>query len=148
MKRITTLMALFISVMCYGQDKLPDKPKQDTSLVVVSNGVVLEDSLKEGVYVRRSGTVLGRKTYTEIYEVVTDSIVNRFGLEFRYDSTFVRRVHMDGINRKLWDRMNADIDFVLSNQERLRKETVEFLDRYRTSYEVWLYFKLLGIFGK
>ena len=135
MRKILTVVMLLASVICYGQDKLPDKPKQ-------------EIPLKEGVYVHRSGTRYSSKTYTEIYDVITDSVVNRFGLEFRSDSTFLRRVPMDGTTRKLYDQMNSDTEFVLRNQERLRKETVEFLNRYRTSYEVWLYFKVLGILGR
>ena len=97
----------------------------------------------------RSDTRYSGRTYTEIYEVITDSVVNRFGLEFRSaDSTFVRRVPMDGITRELYDRMNSDVTSTVASQERLRKETIEFLNRYRTSYEVWLYFKVLGIFGR
>ena len=136
MKKIMIVMALLASAVCYGQDKLPDKIQQDTV------------ALKEGVYVHRAGTRYSRKTYTEIYEVITDSVVNRFGLEFRSDSTFLRRVPMEGTTRKLYDRMKSDADFVASNQERLHKETIEVINSYRTSYEVWAYFKLLGIFGR
>lgn len=136
MKKIMIVMALLASAVCYGQDKLPDKIQQDTV------------ALKEGVYVHRAGTRYSRKTYTEIYEVITDSVVNIFGLEFRSDSTFLRRVPMEGTTRKLYDRMKSDADFVASNQERLRKETIEAINSYRTSYEVWVYFKLLGIFGR
>ena len=139
MKKIIFVMALLVSVVCYGQDKVSDKPKQDTA------------TLKEGVYVYRSGTrySYSGKTYTEIYEVITDSIVHRFGLEFRSaDSTFVRKVPMEGTIRALYDRMKADTEFVLRNQEPMRKATIEFINRYRTSYEVWLHFKLLGILRK
>lgn len=139
MKKISVVMALLVSVMCYGQDKLPNKPRQETPINV---------TLKEGTYVHKSGTRHSGRTYTEIYEVITDSVVNRFGLEFRSDSTFLRGVPMDGTTRKLYDQMNSDTEFVLRNQERLRKETVEFLNRYRTSYGVWFYFKVLGIFGR
>lgn len=137
MKKIMTLMALLASVVCYGQDKLPDKIQQDTV------------TLKEGVYVHRAGTRYSRKTYTEIYEVITDSVVNRFGLEFRSaDSSFVRKVPMEGTIRRLYDQMKSDVDSIVNNQERMRKETIEFINRYRTSYEVWLYFKVLGILGR
>lgn len=136
MRKILTVVSLLASVICYGQDKLPDKPKQDIPL-------------KEGVYVHRSGTRYSGKTYTEIYDVVTDSVVNRFGLEFRSaDSSFVRKVSMEGTTRELYDRMKSDTDSIVCNQERMRKETIEFINRYRTSYEVWFYFKLLGIFGR
>lgn len=136
MKKIMIVMALLASAVCYGQDKLSDKIQQDTV------------ALKEGVYVHRAGIRYSRKTYTEIYEVITDSVVNRFGLEFRSDSIFLRRVPMEGTTRKLYDRMKSDADFVDSNQERLRKETIEVINSYRTSYEVWAYFKLLGIFRR
>lgn len=136
MRKILTVVMLLASVICYGQDKLPDKPKQDISL-------------KEGVYVHRSGTRYSGKTYTEIYDVVMDSVVNRFGLEFRSaDSSFVRKVPMEGTTRRLYDQMKSDADSIVNNQERMRKETIEFINRYRTSYEVWLYFKVLGIFGR
>ena len=136
MRKILTVVMLLASVICYGQDKLPDKPKQ-------------EIPLKEGVYVHRSGTRYSSKTYTEIYDVVTDSVVNRFGLEFRSaDSSFVRKVPMEGTTRKLYDQMKSDADSIVNNQERMRKETIEFINRYRTSYEVWLYFKVLGILGR
>lgn len=136
MRKILTVVVLLASVICYGQDKLPDKPKQDIPL-------------KEGVYVHRSGTRYSGKTYTEIYDVITDSVVNRFGLEFRSaDSSFVRKVPMEGTTRRLYDQMKSDADSIVNNQERMRKETIEFINRYRTSYEVWLYFKVLGILGR
>lgn len=85
----------------------------------------------------------------EIYEVISDSLVRRFGMEFRSsDSTFVRKVPMEGCTRKVYDQMKSDVDFVIHNQEELRKETIEFINTYRTSYEVWYYFKCLGILGK
>lgn len=139
MKKIIFVMALLVSVVCYGQDKVLDKPQQDTVI------------LKKGVYVHRSGTrySYSGKTYIEVYEVITDSIVHRFGLEFRSaDSTFVRKVPMEGTTRALYDRMKSDTEFVLRNQEPMRKATIEFINRYRTSYEVWLHFKLLGILRK
>ena len=34
MKKILVVIALLVSVMCYGQDKLPDKPKQETPINV------------------------------------------------------------------------------------------------------------------
>lgn len=136
MRKILTVVMLLVSVICYGQDKLPDKPKHDTPF-------------KEGVYVHRSGTRYLGKTYTEIYDVITDSVVNRFGLEFRSaDSSFVRKVPMEGTTRRLYDQMKSDEDSIVNNQERMRKETIEFINRYRTSYEVWLYFKVLGILGR
>lgn len=140
MKKIIFVMALLASTGCYGQDKMPSKPKPETPIDV---------TLKEGVYVHRSGTRYSGKTYTEIYDVITDSVVNRFGLEFRSaDSAFVRKVPMEGTTRALYDQMKSDAEFVLRNQERMGKETIEFINRYRTSYEVWLYFKLLGILRK
>ena len=136
MRKILTVVMLLASVICYGQDKLPDKPKQ-------------EIPLKEGVYVHRSGTRYSSKTYTEIYDVITDSVVNRFGLEFRSaDSSFIRKVLMEGTTRRLYDQMKSDVASIVNNQERMRKETIEFINRYRTSYEVWLYFKVLGILGR
>lgn len=135
MKKITVVM-LLASVMCYGKDKLPDKSKQDIQL-------------KEGVYVHRSGTRYSGKTYIEIYDVVTDSVVNRFGLEFRSaDSSFVRKVPMEGITRRLYDQMKSDADSIVNNQERMRKETIDMINRYRTSPEVWLHFKLLEALDK
>ena len=112
MRKILTVVMLLASVICYGQDKLPDKPKQDIPL-------------KEGVYVHRSGTRYSGKTYTEIYDVVMDSVANRFGLEFRSaDSSFVRKVPMEGTTRRLYDQMKSDADSIVNNQERMRKETI------------------------
>ena len=126
---------LLASVMCYGKDKLLDKSKQDIQL-------------KEGVYVHRSGTRYSGKTYIEIYDVVTDSIVYGFGLEFKSDSTFIRRVLLESCDRKVYDMMNGVTERVLSEQEKRRKETIEFINSYRASYEVWLYFKSLEILGR
>lgn len=135
MKGILFVAMILVSVVCHSQDKLPDKPKQDT---VICNG-----------YLHRSGTRYSGKTYTEIYDVITDSVVNRFGLEFRSaDSSFIRKVPMEGTTRRLYDQMKSDTDSIVNNQERMRKETIEFINRYRTSYEVWLYFKVLGILGR
>lgn len=135
MKKIIFAMVLLASTVCYGQDKMPDKPKSETPT-----------TLKEGVYVHRSGIRYSGKTYTEIYDVITDSIVHRFGMEFRSaDSTFVRKVPMEGTTRALYDRMKSDAEFVLRNQELMKKETIEFINSHRASYEVWLYFKVLNI---
>lgn len=137
MKKSIFAMALLVSTVCYGQDKMPDKPKSETPISV---------TLKEGAYVHRSGIRYSGKTYTEIYDVITDSIVHRFGMEFRSaDSTFVRKVPMEGTTREVYDRMKSDAEFVLHNQERMRKETIEFINRYGASYEVWFYFKMLNI---
>lgn len=139
MKKIVFVMALLVSAVCYGQDKMPDKLEQDTV------------TLKDGVHVHKAGICYSHsgRTYTEIYEVVTDSIVHRFGLEFRSaDSSFVRKVPMTGYDRKFYDMMKRTTEQVLVEQEEREKETIEFINRYRTSPEVWLYFKLLGIFGK
>lgn len=107
-------------------------------------------SLKEGVSVKKSGVQdsPGGKYYTEIYEVITDSVVYQFGLEFRSDSTFYRKVQMGSINRKLYDDMAARTSKMVAEQERLRKETIEFVNRFRTSYEVWLLFKLYNVLKK
>lgn len=153
---ITFLSIIGNSYLMYGQQF----PKSSANFVYNGDTITinsLSDEKKDtiiiadGVNVHRSGTRYSHsgRTYTEIYEVITDSIVHRFGLEFRSaDSSFVRKVPMEGTTRKLYDQMKSDMEFVLRNQERMRKETIEFINRYRTSPEVWLYFKLLGIFGK
>lgn len=133
-------MALVLtSVGIYGQDTIPAQPK-----LAILSGIVLT----EGVSISKSGTQYSGKTYTEIYEVVTGSIVYRFGMEFKSDSTFIRRVPMESCDRKVYDMMNGTTERVLSEQEKRRKETIEFINRYRTSYEVWIYFKVLGILGR
>lgn len=132
MRAVVLAVALLAITLGYGQDKLP----KDTAI-------------KEGVYLHRAGTCYSGKTYTEIYEVITDSVVNRFGVEFRYaDSVFVRRFPMEGITRELYDRMKSDADFVVKNQEQLREETIDIVNRFRTSYEVWFYFKIFEHLGK
>lgn len=136
MRKIILIALVLVSVGVYGQDTIPAQPKLDSL-----SGI----ALKEGVSIFKSGTRYSGKTYTEIYEVITDSIVYRFGMEFKSDSTFIKRVPMDSCDRKVYDMMNRTTEKVLSEQESNRKETIEFLNRYRTSYEVWLYFKLLGI---
>ena len=55
---------------------------------------------------------------------------------------------MESCDRKVYDMMNGITKRVLSEQEKRRKNTIEFINRYRTSYEVWLYFKVLGILGR
>lgn len=139
MRKIILIALVLVSVGVYGQDTIPAQPKLDSL-----SGI----TLKEGVSISKSGTRYSGKTYTEIYEVITDSIVYRFGMEFKSDSTFIRRVPMDGCDRKVYDMMNGTTERVLSEQEKRRKETIEFINRYRTSYEVWMYFKILGILGR
>lgn len=128
---------LLATVNCFAQDSLPNRAKHD---IVTPKG----DS-----YIHRAGTRYTRSTYTEVYEVLTDSIVYRFGLMFRSaDSSFIKRVPLDGTVRTLYDRMQADTEFILKNQERLREETIKTLNRHRTSPKVWWQFMLLDIFDK
>lgn len=134
MKRIFILLALLlVGMFSYGDEK------SDTS------------SLKEGVYVIKSGCKYSHygTTFTEIYDVVTDSIVYRFGLEFKSsDSTFIRKVEMEGCNRKLYDQMNETTARIIAEQDKYRKETIEFLDEFKASYEVWRLFKLYNVLRK
>ena len=139
MRKFILLALMLVVVKVYGQDTIPVQAKSDEN-----SGI----ELKDGVDISKSGTMYSRsgKTYTEIYEVVTDSMVYRFGLEFRSaDSSFVRKVPMQGYTREFYDMMKVTTKQVLENQENARKETIEFLNRYRTSPEVWLLFKIYGI---
>ena len=133
MKKIIFAMALLASFSCYGQS---NKSVQDTAL------------LKNVHYAGRQWSHTG-KYYTEIYEVLTDTLVHRFGLRFlSADSSFVKKVPMDGINRRLYDQMKADMEYVSEHQEEMRKETIDMINRHRTSPEVWLYFEALELLGK
>lgn len=130
---------MLVAVGVYGQDDIPAQAKLDKL-----SGI----ELKDGVAVSKSGVrySYSGKTYTEIYDVVTDSMVYRFGLEFRSaDSSFVRRVPMDGCVRSVYDMMKQTTEQAFRTQEENRKATIEFLNRYRTSPEVWFLFKLYGI---
>lgn len=135
MRKIFFMLALAISVAVNGQDIMPKRAKQDCRKV----------ELKDGVDVHHVGTEHTRNTYTEIYEILTDSIVYRFGLVYSEDSTFIKREQRDGTIRKLYDQMKRIDTYVERSQEQRRNETEEFVNSYRASYEVWSYFKLLGI---
>lgn len=135
MRKIFILLAFTISVSLNGQDIFPERAKQEFRKV----------ELKEGVNVHHVGTEYTRNTYTEIYEILTDSIVYRFGLVYSKDSTFIKREQRDGTIRKLYDQMKYIDAYVERSQEQRRKETEEFVNSYRASYEVWSYFKLLGV---
>ena len=135
MRKIFVILALVISVAVNGQDAMPKRAKQDCRKV----------ELKDGADVHRAGTEYTQNTYTEIYEILTDSIVYRFGLVYSKDSTFIKREQRDGTVRKLYDQMKRIDAYVERSQEQRRKETEEFINSYRASYEVWSYFKLLGI---
>lgn len=135
MRKIFVMLALVISATLKGQNTIPKKAEQDCRKV----------ELKDGVNVLHAGTSYTRNTYTEIYEILTDSIVYRFGLVYSKDSTFIRREQREGTVRKLYDQMKRIDAYVERNQERHRKETEEFVNFHRASYEVWSYFKLLGI---
>lgn len=131
MRKISFVALLMASVVCYGQDELPNKP-----------GIPIRNFLRENVFIHKSVNHYSGKTYTEVYEIITDSVVSRFGMEFLYDSTFVRRVPMKRIQRKLYDRMRGGI--TSSDKEHLRKETIGFINRYSSLYEIWEY--LIGGF--
>lgn len=133
MRKVFVILALAISVAVSGQDIMPKKAKHDC----------IKDELKDSVHY--AGTEYTRNTYTDIYEILTDSIVYRFGLVYSKDSTFIKREQRDGINRKFYDEMQRDTQEMIANQERRKKETEEFINSYRASYEVWSYFKLLEI---
>lgn len=141
MRKFILMAFVLISLGACAQDTVSAKPKLDPlSEIVLEKGASIS---KYGVM----GSPTGR-TYTEIYEVVTDSIVYRFGMEFKADSTFVRLFPMQNCDRKFYDSMKRETERVLAEQDEMREETIEFINRYRTSYEVWKYFKLLGIFGR
>lgn len=133
MRKVFVILALAISVAVSGQDIMPKKAKHDC----------IKDELKDSVHY--AGTEYTRNTYTDIYEILTDSIVYRFGLVYYKDSTFIKREQRGGITRKFYDQMKRDTQEMIANQERRRKETEEFINSYRASYEVWSYFKLLEI---
>ena len=135
MRKIFVMLALVISVTLKGQNTIPKRAKQNCRKV----------ELKDGVDVHHAGTEYTRNTYTEIYEILTDSIVYRFGLVYSNDSTFIKREQRDGTVRKLYNQMKRIDAYVERSQEQRRKETEEFVNFYRASYEVWSYFKLLGI---
>lgn len=135
MRKILVILAFAVSVLANGQGITPKRAKQECRKI----------ELKDGVDVHRVGTEYTRNTYTEIYEILTDSIVYRFGLVYSKDSTFIKREQRDGIIRKLYDQMKRIDAYVERNQEQRRKETEEFMDSYRASYEVWSYFRLLGV---
>lgn len=136
MRKFILLTFMFVAAGMYGQDAMPAQPKVDSLSSI---------ELKEGVSVSKSGTRYSKKTYTDIYEIVTDSIVYRFGLEFRYDSTLLRRVPMENCDRKVYDMMKVTTEKTILEQEKRRKETIEFFNRYRTSAEVWVLFKIYGL---
>lgn len=135
MRKIFILLAFAISASLHGQDIFPERAKQECRKV----------ELKEGVNVHHVGTEYTRNTYTKVYEILTDSIVYRFGLVYSKDSTFIKREQREGTVRKLYDQMKRIDAYVERSQEQRRKETEEFVNSYRASYEVWSYFKLLGV---
>lgn len=130
MRNIVLLALMLITVRLYSQDATKEISLKDSTFIV-----------KSSIEYSHSG-----KTYTEIYEVVTDSIVYRFGLMFRSsDSTFVRRVPKDSYTREFYDIMKRETEWMIRNQENARKETIDFLNRYRTSPEVWFLFNLYKV---
>lgn len=106
----------------------------------------LHMEVKDGVQILKSGVQYSLRTFTEIYEVLTDSLVYRFGMEYRIsDSTFIRRRPMSGYSRKLYDEMQSETKRILEKQEEIREQTIEFINRNRASSEVWMYFQTLDI---
>lgn len=134
MRKLFIIILVGTSMLCLAQDKIPTKAKYDVSV-----------SIKDGVNIHRSGTEYHGDTYTEVYEVITDSIVHRFGMVFTKDSTFIKREQRDGIIRSFYDEMQHNDKWVMDNKDTWQKETEYFIKSYRESYEVWWYFKLLGI---
>lgn len=131
MRKLILLAAMFISMNIYGQDTI----RMDTFNFNFEKGSIV-----------RNGTHYARSTFIEIYEVITDSIVYSFGLEYKYsDSSFVRKVQRPSCDRKIYDMMKATSEQAARNQEKSRKETIEFLNRHRASEEVWRMFKLYGL---
>lgn len=134
MRNIFTILFMLVPLISMGQDALPQKAKPDGRI-----------TLKDGVNVHRAGTEYTKNTYTELYEILTDSVVYRFGMVYTKDSTFIKREQRDGTTRSFYDQMKRIDKYVEQRQERYRKETVEFLNSYRVSYEIWYYFNLLKI---
>ena len=122
MRKIFFMLALVISVAVNGQDTMPKRAKQDCRKV----------EFKDGVDVHHVGTENTRNTYTEIYEILTDSIVYRFGLVYSKDSTFIKREQRDGTVRKLYDQMKRIDAYVERSQEQRRNETAEFVNSYKS----------------
>lgn len=136
MKRIVFVFIVMVSAVCYCQEPL-GKSEQCDSILNKEACII-----KEGC----SGTP---STYTEIYMVVTDSIVYRFGLKFwSADSSFIKKVPMEPYSRRFYDQMQADKERAKRTQEQRRKETIEFINGYRSSPEVWLQFQILEALDK
>ena len=136
MKKLVLLSAFVASISMYGQDTLSVHPKMDA---------IKKLSLRHNVEVAKSGVRYSSKTYTEIYEAVTDSIVYKFGLEFTLDSTFVREVPMENCDRRVYDMMQLTTKNALKQKEQRKKDTINFLDNYSSSYEVWRLFMQYGL---
>lgn len=136
MKKLVLFSAFVISIGMYGQDTLSVHPKIDPAK---------KFSLKHNVEVAKSGVRYSPKTYTELYEAVTDSIVYMFGLEFTLDSVFVREVPMDNCDRRVYDMMQLTTKNALKQKEQRKKDTINFLDNYSSSYEVWRLFMQYGL---
>ena len=137
MKRIVFVFIVMVSAVCYCQEPLGKSEQCDSTLLNKEACII-----KEGGY----GT---SSTYTEIYMVVTDSIVYRFGLKFRSsDSSFIKKVPMEPYSRRFYDQMQAANERAKRTQEQRRKETIEFINGYRSSPEVWLQFQILEALDK
>lgn len=134
MRKLFIILLVGVSAICIAQDSIPIKANHDVKV-----------SIKDGVNIHRSGTEYHGDTYTEVYEVITDSIVHRFGMVFSKDSTFIKRESRDGIIRSFYDEMQRNDKWVMENKDIWQEETEYFIKTYRASYEVWSYFKLLGI---
>lgn len=134
MRKLFITILVGMSTMCMAQDKIAAKAKHDVRV-----------SIKDEANIHRSGTEYHGDTYTEVYEVITDSVVHRFGMVFTNDSTFIKCEQRDGITRSLYDEMERLDKWVMKNKDSWQKETEDFIQSYRASYEVWCYFKLIGI---
>jgi len=130
MKKIFLFFFAFVTLTCSAQ-------KVNDSTETLDENVILMKEYIDDVRDNRR---------TEYWMAVTDSIVYRFELVYDTESgELIRKIQKDGRTRAMFDRMNRDKEWILAHQEELRQQTIEAVNRWRSSPQVWMMFHIFNL---
>lgn len=118
-----------------GQDTIPEQLNLD------SLRVFFKLDFSDSTVVELEGQIFERKYRIDVYAVLTDTVVYKIGLKFRWDNgAYAGTWRESAISRRLYEDMKHPFKGVAEENERRKKETIEFINQessQKAAEEVW-----------
>ncbi len=133
MKKILLFFFVLMAFVCSAQEV------SDSTETLNENVVLMKEYIDD---------IRGNRR-TEHWMAVTDSMVYRFELIYDTESEkLIRKVQKQGYTREFFDMMNRETEWILEHQEELRQQTIDAVNRWRSSPDVWLMFHIFNLIDK